>query len=136
MEDVHEIPATLPPAQPTPPPISAQPANTSRHAENQNEFSPSNIAQLAYEIATPRPHSEIHEEIRQGILKKSLPTERAGLIWKHAIAIGRISPATNETLFNDPYPWASLNTYADNTGPPMLSTPTPAYQLPDASPET
>jgi hypothetical protein len=92
------------------PPTSAKPANTSRHAKNQNEFSPSYIAQLEYEIANPCPHSEICEEIRQGILKQSPPTERAELMWKHAIAIGRISPSTN--------------------------APIPVHQLPDASPET
>jgi hypothetical protein len=57
-------------------------------------------------------------------------------MWKHSIAIGRISPVTNETLFNAPYPSASLNTYTNNTGPPMLSTPILAHQLPDVSPET
>jgi hypothetical protein len=72
------------------PPTSAQPASTSRHAENQNEFPPSYIAQLEYEIANPRLHSEICEEIRQGILKQSLQTERADLMWKRAIAIGHI----------------------------------------------
>jgi hypothetical protein len=88
MEDVQEIPATLSPAQPSPH-TSAQPENTSRHAENQNEFSPY-IAWLECDIANPRPHSEICEEISQGILKQSLPTERSKLMWRHAIAIGPI----------------------------------------------
>jgi hypothetical protein len=80
MEDVQEIPVTLSPAQQSPP-ASAQPENISRHPENQNESPPSYIAQLECDIANPRPHSEICEEIHQGILRQSLPTKRSNLMW-------------------------------------------------------
>jgi hypothetical protein len=110
--------------------MSPQPADTLRHAENQNEFSPSYIAQLGYDIANPQSHSEICGEIRQGILKQSLPTERSELMWKHSIAIGRISPAINESLFNALCPSASLDALTITPSSPRLSMPISALAQP------
>jgi hypothetical protein len=60
MSDSQEMPDSQPSQLPLP---SAQPPNVSRHAEN--EFSPSYIAQIEYEIANPPSMAEKCDKLRK-----------------------------------------------------------------------
>jgi hypothetical protein len=74
-----------------------------RHAEN--EFSPSYIAQIKYEIANPPSMAEKCDKLRKSLLAKTDATPaQLLLMWDHATAIGQIAPAPAETLHNPPDP--------------------------------
>jgi hypothetical protein len=100
MSDSQEM-SDSQPSQLSPPP--AQPPNVSRHAEN--EFSPSYIAQIEYEIAKPPSMTEKCDKLRKSLLAKTDATPaQLLLMWDHATAIGQIAPARGETLHNPPGP--------------------------------
>jgi hypothetical protein len=100
MSDSQEMPDSQPSQLPPP---STQPPNVSRHAEN--EFSPSYIAQLEYEIANPPSMAEKCDKLRKSLLAKTDSTQSLLLLmWDHAISIGQIAPAPGETLHNPPGP--------------------------------
>jgi hypothetical protein len=100
MSDSQEVPDSQPSQLPPP---SAQPPNVSRHAEN--KFSPSNIAQIEYEIANPPFMAEKCDKLRKSLLAKTDATQSLLLLmWDHAISIGQIAPAPGETRHDPPAP--------------------------------